>query len=390
MSIFSKLKSLRKRNISTVKMVNNVGNYFTAWDGNVYQNDIVRGALSARAKRISKIELKHCYKPEGEAERINKDANYRFLLEEPNPYMTISEWLEKMSNTSALNGNAFSLIIRDENGIARQLFPLPASSVEARYRENGALYLMFTFQNGERYEFSYEDIIHVKEDFYDNDIFGSSKFNALAPLMTIVNTTDQGIVAAIKNSSVIRWLLKIESSIDDDDVKAAAQKFAKNYLQISNNEIGVAATDSKTTATQVTPHDYVPNAAQTEKTRTRILNLFNINDKIIQSTANEDEENCYYENAIEPWIKRLSQEMTRKIFSRRQRGCGNSIIAGSFDLRTASLTTKINLFQMVDRASLSTNEWRAALGLPPTEHGDEYIRRLDTQPVNTQKEGDPE
>lgn len=390
MSIISKLKNLRKRSISTVKLVNNVGNYFTAWDGNVYQNDIVRSALAARAKRISKIELKHCYKPEGKPEEINKDANYRFMLEEPNPYMTISEWLEKMSNLSALNGNAFSLIIRDENGIARQIFPLAASSVEARYTDSGNLYLIFTFQNGERWEFPYEDIIHLTEDFYNNDIFGTSKFPALAPLMEIVNTTDQGIVAAIKNSSVIRWLLRVNSSIDPDDVKQTAKDFAENYLKISNNEIGVAATDSKTDATQVTPHDYVPNAAQTEKTRTRILNLFNTNDKIIQSTANEDEENSYYESEIEPWVKRLAQEMTRKLFSRRQRGCGNYIIAGSFDLQAANLTTKLNLLQMVDRGALTPNEWRAALGLPPIEDGDKVIRRLDTQPVNSQKEGEIE
>lgn len=371
-------------------MLNATGNYFTAWDGNVYQNDIVRGALAARAKRISKTELKHCYKPENEVEVINKDANYRFMLEEPNPYMTMSDFLVKMSNISALNGNAFALIVRDDNGIARQIFPLAASSVEARYNESGALFLIFNFKNGGRYEFSYEDIIHVREDFNDNDIFGTSKFPALAPLMEIINTTDQGIVTAIKNSSVIRWLLEFHSALRDDDIKRSAQEFADNYLKVSNNEIGVAATDSRSKATQVTPHDYVPNASQMEKTRTRILNLFNTNDKIIQSSADEDEENSYYESEIEPWVKRLAQEMTRKLFSHRQRGCGNRIIAGAFDLQAANLTTKLNLLQMVDRGALTPNEWRASLGLPPIEDGDKVIRRLDTQPVNSNKEGENE
>ena len=44
----------------------------------------------------------------------------------------------------------------------------------------------------------------------------------------------------------------------------------------------------------------------------------------------------------------------------------------------------MNLVQMVDRGSLTPNEWRAILSLGPIEGGDKPIRRLDTALV---KEG---
>jgi hypothetical protein len=46
------------------------------------------------------------------------------------------------------------------------------------------------------------------------------------------------------------------------------------------------------------------------------------------------------------------------------------------------MSTKLALYQAVDRGSMVPNEWRKILGnLTPLPGGDEPIRRLDTQPV---------
>lgn len=185
----------------------------------------------------------------------------------------------------------------------------------------------------------------------------------------------------------MRWLLKYTTALRDEDLKKNAQAFADNYLNISSGAVGVAAVDAKAEATQVNPQDYVPNAAQMSKSTERLLSLFNINDKIIKSSANEDEENEYYETVIEPFVIKLSQEFTRKLFTRRQRSTGNYISAGSFNLQAASLKTKLQLVQMVDRGALSPNEWRESMGLAPAEGGDKPIRRLDTATVESSDNG---
>ena len=155
----------------------------------------------------------------------------------------------------------------------------------------------------------------------------------------------------------------------------------------TTNSIGVAATDAKADVVRVESKDYVPNAAQMDRTTKRIYSFFNTNEKIIQSSYNEDDWNAYYEAEIEPVVIDLSMEYTRKLFSRRERGFGNKITFEASNLATASMSTKLGLQAMVDRGALTPNEWRAVLNLAPVEGGNEVIRRLDTATVNTGKEG---
>ena len=109
--------------------------------------------------------------------------------------------------------------------------------------------------------------------------------------------------------------------------------------------------------------------------------MFQINEKIIQSKFTEDEWISYFEAKIEPIAIQLSNEYTRKIFSRRERGFGNKIIFEAANLQYASMNTKLQLVQMVDRGALTPNEWREVFNLAPIKGGDEPIRRLDTAVV---------
>lgn len=374
------------------KLVSHTVNSLSLWGNAAYDNDIVRACVNAKALRISKLILRHIQETQREDGSKQLNVNpwpyMRFMLEEPNRYMSIAPFLSKLSAMCDLTGNAFILILRDKNGVPCELFPIPAVSAEAKYNADGSLFYDFTLKNGERWRFVDYDIIHLRGDFYLNDIFGDTRRKPLAPLLEVVETTDKGIINAIKNSSVVRWLLKYTSSLRSEDLKKNAQEFADNYLSISSGSVGVAAVDAKANATQVNPQDYVPNATQMSRSTDRILSLFNTNTKIITSSANEDEENEYYETVIEPWANSLAQEFTRKLFTRRQRGTGNYILAGSFNLQAASVKTKLLLVSMVDRGAMLPNEWRETFGLAPVEGGDKPIRRLDTAPVTVNEGGE--
>ena len=164
-------------------------------------------------------------------------------------------------------------------------------------------------------------------------------------------------------------------------MEKATKDFVDNYLSIDSKVGGAAAADARYDAKQVEPKDYVPNASQTDRTITRIYNFFHTNEKIIQAKYTEDEWISYFESEIEPIAIQLSNEYTRKIFSRRERGFGNKIIFEASNLQYASLSTKLQLVQMVDRGALTPNEWRATLNLTPIEGGDVPVRRLDTAVV---------
>lgn len=367
--------------VSGCQLIQDKGNSFYSWNGKIYQSDILRSCITPRATAIGKLVAKHIRNNSQEGIVINPEPYIRFLLEEPNPYMTGQMLLEKMINQLELNNNAFALINRDEFGYPCEIYPIPATSAEAIYDKNGVLYLRFTLRNMKIVTFAYSDVIHLRQDFNENDIFGTSRAEALTPLMEIVTTTDQGIVKAIRNSSAIKWLLLFKQSLRPEDLKKATKEFVDNYLSIDSETGGAAAADAKYDAKQVEPKDYVPNATQMDKTLQRIYSLLGTNEKIIQSKFTEDEWISYFEAKIEPIAIQLSNEYTRKIFSRRERGFGNKIIFEAANLQYASMNTKLQLVQMVDRGALTPNEWREVFNLAPIKGGDEPIRRLDTAVV---------
>ena len=364
-----------------VEMITESGNGFYSWNGKLFQSDIVRSCIRPKTKAIGKLVAKHI-RNDQTGIKVNPEPYLRFILEEPNPYMTGQVMQEKLANQLALNNNAFAVIMRDEFGYPVEVYPIPTVTVEAIYNSKAELFLKFYFKNGKRATFAYSDIIHLRQDFNENDIFGDAPGPALTSLMEIITTVDQGIVKAIKNSGVIKWLLKYVTAMRPEDLKTEAKKFVDNYLSLESDTMGVAAIDSKATIERVEPKDYVPNALVFDKVTQRIYSFFNTNDNIVQSKFTEDQWNSYYEAEIEPLSIQLSGQYTVKIFSRRERGFGNKIYFEASNLQCASLSTKLKLSDMVDRGAMTPNEWRETMSLAPIEGGDKAIRRLDTAVVN--------
>ena len=369
------------------KMITMANDSYFAYDGKIYKSDIVRACIRPYVKAMGKTVAKHIYESvDEEGNRnisVNPNLSMRIMLQEPNPYMTFQMMTEKAAAQLKLNGNAFILIIRDENGIPRQLYPLPANGAMAEWLDDGELAVRFYFSNGKVYRFRYRDLIHLRGDFFEHDIMGDDVAETLVPLMDCVTTMDKGIIEAIKSSAVISWILKINGGLRKEDIKTYAEDFAKDYLNIeSSTGIGVAATDTKADLKQVEPKNYVPNAAQQDRQKERIYEFFNTNEDIVKSKENGDVWNSYYEHVVEPDVRQMSEEYTRKIFSQRQRAFGNYIIFEAYNLQMASLKDKLELDRMVDRGALLVNEWRYLMGYGPVPGGDVPIRRLDTAVVN--------
>lgn len=387
LNFFKKDKQQAQR-VSAYQMVVDQGNGFYAWNGDLYQSDIVKSAMRPKVQAIGKAMAKHIRKGEGTNLKVNPEPYIRFLLEEPNEIMSMQMLLEKMANQLELNGNAFALIIRDSNGLPAAVYPIVANQVEMVKSDQGILLIRFSSVNGKIYLFKYSDVIHLRKDYNNNEYFGDSLAPSLAPLMEIVTTTDQGIVKAIKNSNVIRWLLKFNQVLRPEDIEKNTKAFVKSFLDTESDNTGAAGIDSKTDAQQVDPKDYVPNEKQMQATTERIYSLFNTNDKIVQSKYSENEWISYYESQVEPVLMQLTSQFTIKIFSRRERGFGNSIMFESSALTFASMKTKLGLVALVDRGVLSRNEMRGYFNLAPVDGGDAMVLRLDTGVVRDGKGGD--
>lgn len=370
------------------KMVAFDGDSF-AWNGNLYKSDIVMSAIRPYVNAIGKTVGKHILETtdkNGERDiRVNPEPYMRFLLEEPNPIMTGQKYQEWMAACLKINNHAFALIVRDENGIPIALYPINATMAVAEYDDRGHLSIRFYTYKGKTFVFPYEDLIHLRGDMTGGDFWGGSKAEQLTPLMEKIGTIDRGIINAIKSSAVIRWILKFSNAMRPEDLKTKAQEFADQFLRTETG-VGVAATDSKSEAIQIKPTDFVPNAAHTEQTISRFYAALNTNNNIVTSDYTEDQWNAYYEAQVEPDVIQFGLEHTRKLFSRKKRSFGNSLMWEAANLATASMTTKLNLREMVDRGAMTPNEWRAVFNLAPLPGGDKPIRRLDTAVVESEED----
>lgn len=386
MSLFRKNKQLENENPteqSRISMLTTWGEQYYAWNGKLYESDIVRGCIRPKVKAIGKLVGNHIREDTRTKQiNLNPDARIRFLLSEPNPLMTGQQMQEKIANQLCLNNNAFILKIYDANGLVVQLYPVPCVSAEAIYNASGELFLKFYYMNGKCGTFRYTDIIHLRGDYNTNDVFGDSPAPALSQMMNVIGTIDQGIIKAIKNSGIVQWLLKYTTSMRDEDIKKNTERFVQNYLSLANDTFGAAAVDAKADIQRIEPKDYVPNAAQQDRVIDRVYCFLNTNKKIVQSNYTEDEWNAYYEAEIEPIVIQLGDTYTQALFSRRERGCGNRIEFAADNLACATLQTKLSFQAMVDRGAMTPNEWRKTMNLAPLPGGDEPIRRLDTQVVN--------
>lgn len=380
MGLINKVKSFfNVRTGARYEMITERGNGFYSFGGNLYHSDMIRAAIRPYAKAVGKLVAKHIRKT---AEKIdtNPEPYIRFLLEEPNPFMCGQVLQEKVATQLALNNNAFIVILKDEFGTPAELYPVPAASAETVYKNN-ELYIRFYFLNGKTSVFPYSDIIHIRNDFNTNDIFGESPAEALTQLMEVATIADQSIIKAIKNSSVIRWILKYATLLRNEDLEKHVKTFSDTYLSVESETFGVAGVAGDCDIVRVEPKDFVPNVLHIQNVQKRIYAFFNTNEKIVHSTYTEDEWNSYFESVIEPVANQLSGEYTRKLFTRRERSVGNRIYFDASNLQCATLNTKLALVAMVDRGALTPNEWRETFNLSPVDGGDVPIRRLDTQPT---------
>lgn len=353
---------------------------FVPWNGKVFDNDIVRSAIRPKANAVGKLNPKHI-RGSGEEMKINPDSRIKQILKNPNQYMSMQDFLMKMTYQREIYHNAFAYIKRDPFNEIEEIYPIPYTNVELLEYQN-ELYAKFRFRTGKAMTVPYEDLIHLRKDFNDNDIFGDGGINSLSGLMEVINTTDQGIVKAIKNSNIIRWLLKFNQAVRPEDIKENTKQFVDNYLSLESETVGAAATDAKADVIQVDPKDYVPNAIITKDYKERLYSYFGVNENIVQNKYDEDEFNAFYESEIEPILIQLSNAFTNAFFTKRELGFENKIIFEASNLAYASMKTKLELKDMVDRGALTPNEWRNILNLGPVEGGDKPIRRLDTALVD--------
>jgi HK97 family phage portal protein len=381
--IFGKPRSAAVGEYTQLKLLSSYNPIFTNFGSEIYNSDIVRAAIDAIARNAAKLKPSHIRRINGDIAK--QDSNIQTLLRyRPNPYMDAYTFLYKAVTQLYLKNNSFIYIGLDHVGQVRGLYPINPSSVELLENKQG-VYIRFTFLGGEKITLPYENLIHLRRHFYKHDFYGESNNPALLPTLELINTTDEGIINAVKSSANLRGLLKFaQTMLKPEDLKRERDRFVSEYLDITNNG-GVAALDAKAEYVPLNNEPKIIDDKQMGYIKQKIYDYFGVNENIIQSKYNENEWCAFYESIIEPIAIQLSLEFTAKLFTERERGFGNEIIFESNRLQYASAKTKVQLIKdMMPLGILTINEAREILNLAPVEGGDK--RQISLNYVNADKQ----
>ncbi len=351
-------------------------NKFSTWAGNAYENDIYRGAVDAIARNAAKLKGRHIIKYADHTKCEGDCKLSRLLQVQPNPYMSAFDMLYKLVTHYFLCNNAFAYIQKGDKGRVLGIYPIKASNVQFLQDNSDTLYCKFFFEAGKEATLPYSEIIHLRRNFNDNELFGSPN-TALNPALELAHTQNEGMSSSIKSGANIRGILKFTQIMAPEKLKQEKEQFIKDYLQIANNG-GIIATDQKTEYIPINGSSLVIDEKQIAAIKTKIYDYLGISEKIVNSSYNEDEWAAFYESTIEPIALQLSLEFTRKIFNEREQAFGNQIMFESGRLQFSSNATKINLIaQLIPYGLLTINQALEILNLPQVEDGNKRLQTLN-------------
>ena len=350
---------------------------YTPFSGNAYDDATVRDCIDTIARHFGKMRPKHVIKDNGKIKNVPSDRLNYLLSSYPNPMMTASEFLEKFIAQYFTYNNAFIYVQWDEfTGGIKALYPLDFPLLEILEDKTYNLYARFTFGAGERITIPYENLIHIRRHFNRDELFGDDNSKIMIEDLSTLKAAKASIVNAVKNFTALRGYIQWQAKARPEDIKNAHDEFVDMYA--TNNPSGIASLDNRAEFHQLTSNVTTFNSQQMSYVRDNIYKHFGLNENIIMGKYTEDEYIAFYESVLEPVSIKLAQEMTDKIFTRRERGRGNEIILESNRLNFMSVASKIKVCEtLIPTGGLTINEIREIFGYAGIEGGDERLISLN-------------
>lgn len=356
---------------------------FTTFNGGIYEMELTRSAINAKATAISKL------KPEftgGAYSSLAKRLQFK-----PNPYMDTTKFLYRLATILSVNTTAFIIPLygADMKTIVGYYPLLPQNTEVIEVR--GDPWLRYTFANGQKAAIELESVGILTNYQFENDFFGDGN-EPLMPTLQLMDIQKQGMQEAVKQSANIRFMAKLGQTVRPEDLEREQKMFSKQNLSV-DNQSGVMMFDAKySDVKQIESKPFVIDDKQTEQIKQNVFNYFGINEDILQNKFSEDTWNAFYEGSIEPFAIQLGLVMTNMTFTDKEIAHGNQIMWTANRLQYASNKTKLEMStQLLDRGVLTINQVNEIWNLPPVEDGDKrFIRReyVDVENLDKEMEGD--
>lgn len=388
MSLFDKLFGNRPKVKGTYeggfKMLNGYTPHFTTWGGSVYESELIRAAINARATHISKL----CVEVVGAA----KPGLQNKLKHGPNQFQTWGQFLYRLSTILDIHNTAFITPVYDPFGELSGIFtPVPQRCEIVQFGE--VPYLRYEFGNGQKAAIELENCGILTKYQYKNDFIGESN-HALVPTMELIHIQNQGIKEGVKSSATYRFMAQVSNFTKAEDLAKERKRFtAENFSSEADGGGMLLFPNTYQNIKQIDVKPWVVNAAQMEEIRKSVFEYFGVSEDVIQNKAFGDAWAAFYEGAIEPFAIQFSDVMTKMLFTFREQSQGNKVMATANRLQYLSNSDKLAVSaQMADRGLMTRNEIREIWNLTPLpdEIGDQLPIRGEYYTVGGENQNETE
>lgn len=372
--IISKVKNTKYADVMTGQVP-----IFSQFGRDIYVSDVVQQAIDCIANEMSKLDP--CFirgrgndyeTPENDIYQIQNLLNY------PNALMTKSEFIEKLTYGLYLRQNAFAVPVyelkkrADGSTYKKYTAIYPVDPLITTFLETptGDLIVEFEFENGYKTQLLYEDVIHIRINFFANDYMGgdaSGNPDRRALLKTLQLNEDimNGISGAIKTSFTINGVVKTRTMMAGEKAQNAIKEFEK---KLTNAENGILHLDEKSDYIKITRDIKLIDPDTIKFIDEKILRNFGVSLPILTGDYTKEQYEAFYQKTIEKLVERYQDAFTKTLCTERMRSGNLKIAFLTHELIFMSIAQKIEMIKYLgDTGTLYENEKRVALGLRPSK-----------------------
>lgn len=374
MGWLDKLKRKSPKKQKWAQMLNGYTPIFSQFGTNIYASDVVQQAVKCIVDEMKKLNPTHIRYNRNDPVPVS--GTIQTLLNDPNPVMTTSEFLEKTTWLLLLNYNAFILptyyIYTNKDGtqvrVYDGLYPLKPTFVEFIEDESNRLYVKMRFENNFETTIPYSDLIHIKYNYSVNeymggDVSGQPDHKPVLDTLQLNQTLLEGVAKAMKASYAVNGVVKYNTMLDDGKTEAAMQELE---TKLRNSESGFLPLDLKSEFTPLERSTQLVDEATLKFIDEKILRNWGVPLSILTGDYTKEQYAAFYQKTLEPLIISISQAFTKKLFTRRERAFGNKIRLYPKDLIFMTVDQTLEMVNMLSNTgSIYENEKRVAFGLQP-------------------------
>lgn len=348
---------------------------FSQFGTNIYASDVVQQAINCIVSEMKKLRPEHIREKGNDIIPVNSDL--QTILNNPNPRMTTSDFLEKVTWLLFLNYNVFIIPTyyewRDEKDgkIKRKydgLYPITPTQVDFIEDAGNRLFVKFRFNNGQEYIVRYSDVIHIRKNYSVNDFMGGNESGqpdneALLKTLDINHQLLQGVASAMKSSFAINGVVKYQTMLDDGKTETALKELES---KLKKSESGFLPLDLKAEFIPIKKEIAMVDATTLKFIDEKILRHFGVPLNILTGDYTKEQYEAFYQKTLEPLIISFSQAFTKTLFTEGELSHHNKVMFYPKELIFMSVDQTLQMVTLLSNTgALYENEKRVAFGLRP-------------------------